>query len=355
MDNPFINKLLAIVVGGILIFAFVFLGLWFVNLFMPFIIGFLIASLAKPFKRALVKTKLPKTFAAVVAVILVIAIIGGLFFFLGKAVGGQIAKISSNIYGLGNKLSSVIEASYNELQKQYPSVIKDSYQTFLTKISPKLADSVLPSGGSLFQFAKTLPGTAFYILISIISSFFISIEYDRIVEFFRRFFKKQPIVGKIARRLKKSASFGIGSWVKAQLVVMCGIFIVISIGLLLLGYRHWLLMGAVISVLDALPVLGAGAAIAPLMLYNMIYANWIRAFWHFVLYLCLLVTRQSIEPRVISVQIGINPLITLMTVYLGFRFLGIFGVFIGIITLVIISGLWPAIVAQKQQTEEKAQ
>ena len=52
------------------------------------------------------------------------------------------------------------------------------------------------------------------------------------------------------------------------------------------------------------------------------------------------IVRQFIEPRVVSGQIGIHPIFTLIAMYTGFNFIGIFGMLLGPIILIILKNIF---------------
>ena len=61
-----------------------------------------------------------------------------------------------------------------------------------------------------------------------------------------------------------------------------------------------------------------------------------------IIYLSVLLTRQMIEPKIVSNKIGINPLITLMSMYVGYRIFSIGGMILGPIVLVLLISLYKA-------------
>jgi predicted PurR-regulated permease PerM len=58
-----------------------------------------------------------------------------------------------------------------------------------------------------------------------------------------------------------------------------------------------------------------------------------------VLYLVVLVQRQVMEPKVLSSNIGLDPLATLIALFVGFKLIGFLGLIAGPVTLVIITTL----------------
>ena len=60
----------------------------------------------------------------------------------------------------------------------------------------------------------------------------------------------------------------------------------------------------------------------------------------FVLWCILSIVRQLIEPRIVSGQIGIHPIFTLIAMYTGFKFIGVLGLLLGPIILIILKNIY---------------
>ncbi len=58
------------------------------------------------------------------------------------------------------------------------------------------------------------------------------------------------------------------------------------------------------------------------------------------LYIFTSVVRQFLEPKVISKKIGIHPLFTLISMYTGFKLVGIMGMLLGPIVLIILKNIF---------------
>lgn len=58
------------------------------------------------------------------------------------------------------------------------------------------------------------------------------------------------------------------------------------------------------------------------------------------LYVIIIVTRQLIEPKIVSNNIGIHPIFTLIAMYTGYKVIGILGLFIGPIVLIILKNIF---------------
>ncbi len=58
------------------------------------------------------------------------------------------------------------------------------------------------------------------------------------------------------------------------------------------------------------------------------------------LYIFVAVVRQIIEPKVVSNNIGIHPIFTLIAMYTGFKIMGVIGLLVGPIFLIILKSIF---------------
>ena len=138
-----------------------------------------------------------------------------------------------------------------------------------------------------------------------------------------------PSCSQTHRTLAK-ALFG---WLKAQFIILCCMFLVMFIGFTILNVHYALLIALGIAVMDALPILGSGLVMIPWIGYQLFFGSLPMGIGLALIYVLLIFTRQSIEPRVVGGQFGLPPLWTMCAMYAGFRLFGFIGLFRGPLTL----------------------
>lgn len=132
-------------------------------------------------------------------------------------------------------------------------------------------------------------------------------------------------------RLKKA----LGGWVLAQLKLMAVTFVVLSVAFLLLRVRNGILWAAVVALLDALPALGTGVILVPWSLVCFLQGNHARGLGLLGAYAVAAILRSVLEPKLVGKQLGLDPLITLVALYAGFRLWGLPGMILAPILAVI--------------------
>ena len=88
-----------------------------------------------------------------------------------------------------------------------------------------------------------------------------------------------------------------------------------------------ILVALLIAIFDILPVLGTGGIMIPWVILSALGGDLPHAFALLVLYVIITVIRNIIEPRIVGAQIGLHPVLTLMSMFVGNHLFGIVGLF----------------------------
>ena len=89
------------------------------------------------------------------------------------------------------------------------------------------------------------------------------------------------------------------------------------------------LLGMLIGVADVLPVIGAGLFLNTWAIGALIIGDYYTALGLFIIYLVTVTVRQIIEPRIVGKQLGLYPLVTMMSMFAGFQIMGTLGLIAG--------------------------
>ncbi len=126
---------------------------------------------------------------------------------------------------------------------------------------------------------------------------------------------------------------GAAGWLAVQGRLLMVQFGLLAAGLALLRVEGFLLLAALIALLDALPLLGCGTALVPWALLTLLEGEGGRALGLLGLWLTVWLCRTLLEPRLMGRRVGVSPVWTLLAAYLGARTLGLVGLVAGPILL----------------------
>ena len=324
-----------------LLFLYIFIN-YIGGLFLPFIIGYILCIILYPlFKILNNRYKIPKPISS----ILCISALVFLVIFLGVGIVGQIVKEAKEFAKDLPYYIESIKITFDEINNKAQDLIKilpDGLErTFINFLenSSSIIGELLGNGlkNTSIKVIRKAPNALMITIISIISCYLMLIDKENMQKFIiRQLPKKYADKFSIVKTGIGDAVFG---YIRAQAIIMCLIATICFIGLLILKAPYALFIAVIIGIVDALPVFGSGFILWPWALYNVITKNYGLAIGLIIMYVVILLTRQFVEPKILGKQIGIHPLATLMSIYVGLQVFGVFGFIIGPIIMVIIKAL----------------
>ena len=168
-----------------------------------------------------------------------------------------------------------------------------------------------------------LPNALVFFFLTILSAFFIAKDKPRYKAFFRN---SLPLrVTRVSKRLYSTTLKALLGYIKAQGILMVISFVMFLLSFHVMGFSYAILLAAIIAFMDALPAIGAGVFLIPWGLIAALTGSYPTAIGLGIIYLLQALMRQSLEPRIVGQQIGINPVITMLSMYVGLKLFGIFG------------------------------
>lgn len=129
------------------------------------------------------------------------------------------------------------------------------------------------------------------------------------------------------------------AWLKTQGSIMFLTMCICTAGLFLMGNQYSLLLGIGIGLLDALPIFGTGTVLIPWALFRLVNGDWLYGIGLFVIYIICYFLRQVMEAKIMADKVGLTPLETLISMYVGLQLFGLLGFILGPIGLLIIEDL----------------
>lgn len=322
-------RLAAYAVGGVV--AVWLTAKFFLPVGLPFLLGFGLSRLAEPLVSGLTRSgHVPRWLASFLCVSGVFAGIGLLLWLLGKMLCGELARFATQLPSLLESLAVPVGKLHGQLVSlagRLPDGIAAAVTQWLDSFfegSGVVLDSM--SGwliGIVTGTLSSLPDIVLFVLTVLLSSYLISSELPHLREAAGRHLP--PAWSQrghaIVRRLKSA----FGGYCKAQFRLMLVTFGIVAAGLLLLRRDHALLFGFLIAVVDALPVFGSGTVLVPWAVFALLRGDNPIAIGLLLTYGVASLTRTFLEPRFLGHQIGLNPLLTLLSLYAGYRLFGILG------------------------------
>ena len=313
----------------------------------PFTLALFFSILTQPFSRFLQKKlKFSQKIATIVSIILFLVIFLAFISLSALRLSGEIYKLSINL----NKYSKDFQSLWNHtidrvysllgyFPEGFDEQLKSSINGFIRMVTSKLGSFI----NSLINFITSIPTIILYICITILSTFFISLDKKKIMTFLEQQFPETWI--KKVYNIKREMFNVLGSYIRAQIILMTICFFELLISFNLLSFLKFnlpypLIFSIIICIIDALPILGAGAVLLPWSLISFATGDIKLGLALLGIYFLVLSVRQMLEPKLISQNLGVHPLVTLISMYSGFKFFGVIGFLIGPVVMIILKNVF---------------
>jgi len=342
MNNIVLNKIMTILLMIVLTILSFFVFKRVLIIVLPFFLGYLISKLFVPItSRSKIKNSYLLSFLTFILILIFISLVSALIFIIGRSFIDFLSSrvIDSDafrtqiLYYYNQLISNSLTLPFN-LTLNINAILEETIQEILNFFVNKSQMIVEIS----LRFLVFLPEILVFIIITFISAFFFTKDADIIGNSMKKYitpYTKKIKENKYYEMIVKDVGFVLFGYLKSQLILMFFTFIIASFGLGLLKVDNFIFKAFAISLIDALPIFGTAIILIPWALYNFLGGNIFIGTSLLVLYLVLTVFRQSIEPKIFSVNIGLYPLITLFSIYAGLKTIGVLGIFVGPILVII--------------------
>jgi predicted PurR-regulated permease PerM len=292
------------------------------GILLPLFFSALLATLLLPVTNFLQRKKIPRVAAILVAILVSLALIIGILYFLSHQVAiflDDAETIKSRITTLFDDLQRWINSTFNVSERKQDEYLRDTGE--------KLKDS---GAGFLGKTVSTITETFAYVVFLPVYTFLILYYKDLIKKFFIKAFNgAEP--GKIERVMYQSSTIG-RHYVLGLSIDMAIVFTLNSIGFLILGIQYAIFLALVAAILNLIPYIGMLIANVFAMLITLVTSEQLSdVMWvAIVLAAVQFIDNNFLMPLIVGNKVRINALVTIIGVVVGGTLCGVGGMFLAI-------------------------
>lgn len=345
-DLNYIYKVIRKVLNIVIIIIGIYIGVKISVFYMPFLIAFLISLMIEPaIKHLMKKTKMSRKMSSIIIFLIVFSII------IGSVIWGTITLVSEST-NLLQALNLYIDKAYTQIQdvigkmsitkisvsNNVLNLMQDTSKELLVKVSKWLTSFLT----KLIDIITSIPTIGIYMVITILSLYFICTDRIYILDFMEQHMPKKWVqkIGIHIREITRN----LGGYLKAQMILILVSLVISVIGLYIFKFvrmnvKYPLLIALAIGFVDALPILGSGSVMVPWAIISALNGDLRLGVSILILWIIMSLVRQFLEPKIVSGKIGIHPIFTLIAMYTGFKVMGVMGMLVGPIVLIIIKSV----------------
>lgn len=316
-------------------------------LIFPFLIAYLFMRMLFPAINFLYKRcKLPVWFSYGSVLISFFLSAIGIFILVIWQLCKQLQLLISNFpvyYQLYNSMF------YNCLQKcchcidYYLSIQDGTALNFATKkielLQSGYIDRIFDNAGQIFSGCITIFTKTMMLIFIIVISMIVLCKDMKLIHNIYVKSRFYPHLHKIMHTLKTTGL----AYLKSQGIIILINWFICSIALMFVKNPYFILIGLLISLVDALPILGSGMILCPIGIYYIFHNNFIYAAILFTAYIITIFVRELLEARLLGNNMNILPFFMLISIYIGLQIFGISGIILGPFSIVIIRAVYESV------------
>lgn len=323
-----VNIVYIITLFAVAYFVFKYAILWV----LPFLIGFLIASLLKPITEFITRiTHIKRNGVSIFVIGVFYFVIVITIWFLTALLWNEISGLIKIMPGLYfNKIEPLlltvndwIVERVQTLSPQFADTLSNMVVSGLQYLASIMKNLSIYLVSAITNIISNLPLYLISVIFTIVCSFFISVDYKNITSFIRR-----QLPDRFNSNLVEAKRFLSGTllkMVKAYAIILSITFIEMIIGMSILKVKYGLPIAAIVAVLDILPLIGTGGILIPWAIIGLVSKDYRMGLGILIIYAVITIVRNTIEPRIVGHQIGLNPVVTITAMYAGLRIFGFIG------------------------------
>lgn len=330
-----------VLAGGI--FGGWFLIRYALPVLFPFLLGAGLAFAAEPMVRLLDrKLKLKRWLASGIGVFAVFLLLLALLVLLLALLFRQAGRLTS----LVPELTESVQVGMGSLESWLLSVSSGAPQGIRNVLNSAVTGFFSDGSAMMEKVAGELPGVLSRVFshvtsgvltfaTSVLAAFMISAKLPRL---------RQLCVQRIPKKWRqkyvpalKGLRHTVTGWLMAQAKLTLVVMGLLALSFWLLKIPYGTLWAVVISVVDALPVLGCGVVLVPWSLICLLQGQQLRCVGLLGTYALVWLVRSVLEPKLLGKELGLDPLVTLLAIYVGYRLLGLPGMLLAPVVAVILT------------------
>jgi sporulation integral membrane protein YtvI len=300
-------------------------------LVLPFLLVGAVALLAEPGvrmgQRAL---KLPRGVASAAGVTLSLLLLAGIVFSLAALLLRELASLAGRLPDLQNTASEgmivlqdwLVSAADKAPEGVRPVLTRtvlnafDGGNVLMDRVSAQVPEAVT-------KIVSGVPSSLLGIGTGVLSAYMISFRLPALRQLACGYLPEKwrgqylPALKRVRKTL--------GLWLLAQGKLMLVTWGIVSAGFLILGIYSGPFWAVLIALVDAVPLLGTGIILVPWAVVKLLQGQQFYAVVLLSVFAAATIARSTLEPRFVGKHLGIDPLLTLLALYVGYRVWGFVG------------------------------
>ena len=311
----------------------------------PFIIAIPLAAMVQPVITFLYdKIKLKRSISSLLYVLLILGLLFGLIFWLGGMLASQIPNVVEQASSLLNQTAGAVSTEIENILRSASDVVNpkivESVRSALNGIPGQFADwgksLVGYVGKASISLATGMPYGLIYTSFLAMALYFVTKDYPNIRSYLPG--GKRRKQDSNTTQLTNSAIRSMVGYLKVQGIFSLMVFVVSWIYLACFRFEFSGAIAFLAGIMEMVPMVGSGFLYVVLGIVFLLTGSTPAGIQVLILTGVLQLLRRLLEPKIMSNNIGITPLQSLIGMFAGMRFGGILGLIGGPVLMSVLVG-----------------
>jgi predicted PurR-regulated permease PerM len=292
------------------------------GILVPFFFSILLATLLLPVVNLLVRWRMPKVLAILISIVISLAVIGVVIYFLSR----QISVFLEDIDTIKQRLQALAEDFQQWINRKF-NISESAQDKYLEDTAEDMKNS---GAGIVGKTVTTITESLSYLVFLPVYTFLILFYKNLIKKFFIGVFNgtDEEAVGGV---LYQARTIG-RDYILGLFIDMAIVFTLNTIGFLILGIKYPIFLALVAAILNLIPYIGMLIANVFAILITMVSSEQLSdAVWVAVVLAAVqFIDNNFLMPLIVGNKVRINALVTILGVVLGGTLCGVGGMFLAI-------------------------
>ncbi len=308
-----------------------------------FFVSLVFASALDPMVDWLQKRKIPRSVGILIIYLLLFAFFSLVVYLIFPALINETSQLSGNSPYYFDKINLFLNNFSDKYQLNINLLanIKNNIGSF--------GSSLETAAGGIFTTLSTVFGGIVSFILILVLIFYMVAEENAMKKLVWSIAptKHQPYIMSLIDRMQQK----IGLWLRGQLLLAAALFLLVYIGLSILKVNYAIILALFAALTSFVPYMGAIFGSIPAILISFTQAPLLAVFVIVLFYIVHLIEGNVLHPLVMQKTVGINPIISITVLLVGFRLAGIIGAILSIPATTALTVLYKDIFDKKEAGE----
>ena len=247
------------------------------------------------------------------------------YIFVWTAVGLIVAGIVPALVDQTNRLIHLIPSAISKVEL---------FNTNQQAITQQLLSQIGTLPENLLRLTVGLFGNLLAVLTTLVMTFYLLLERKHLNNYISTIWEgdKSARISKTVNEIERR----LGSWVRGELVLMLAVGTLTYIGLSILGVEIALPLAILAGILEIVPNIGPTISAVPAALVALTIHPLTALATVALYFLVQLVENNLLVPKIMQKAVGVNPLVSIVGLMIGFRLAGPAGAVLAIPIIIVV-------------------